>query len=79
MNHDVKKINRTKYHEESKTRTPQMQCIAWQLEIPEKLNITTEVKENHQLNPGEPSNMPLVTCIDRGVTLILSEITNRHE
>ena len=43
MNYQGKQINHhEKYHEESKTRTLQIQRVAWQLEIPGETNNTTE-------------------------------------
>ena len=39
----VKQINHIECHEELKTRTRQMQCVALHLEIPGKPNNTTEI------------------------------------
>ena len=41
-------INHIKFHEKSKTRTRQMECVAWQLEIPGKPNDTTEIRSKRE-------------------------------
>ena len=53
MNHHGKTKNYEKYQKDSKTRTRQIQRVAWQLEIPWKSNNTTENLKKRE-SPVEP-------------------------